>query len=265
MRRGRLRKLQAGLLLPWTTPPYGYRVDPDRPRDPSGVRPDGAKAAAVAEMFAWYAEEGRSLFGLAGKLRRDAVVPPRAGGIWNTTTVRGILTNPAYAGEVYAGRTQAGSRRPRPREDWIAVASVPAIVTRELFDRVQAKLARNRQFSGRNDTAHPYLLRALVGCGVCGLACFGRSMPRTTATTAAPASWRPCTRTGRRHVPRATSPPRDWRPWSGTTCATCWLTRRRSAGPWSGRMAGTGCRRSCRRVGRPSGAAKPASGGRSSA
>ncbi len=91
--------------------------------------------------------------------------------------MRGILTNPVYAGEVYAGRTQAGSRRPRPREDWIAVASVPAIVTRALFDRVQAKLARNRRFSRRNNTAHPYLLRALVGCGVCGLACFGRSMP----------------------------------------------------------------------------------------
>ena len=48
MRRGRLRKLQAGLLLPWTRPPYGYRVDPDRPRDPAGVRCDEAEAAAVA-------------------------------------------------------------------------------------------------------------------------------------------------------------------------------------------------------------------------
>src|SRR3954471_10037674 len=33
MRRGRLRKLRAGTLLPWTQPPYGYRLDPDRPRD----------------------------------------------------------------------------------------------------------------------------------------------------------------------------------------------------------------------------------------
>ena len=31
MRRGRLRKLQAGILLPWTTPPFGYRMDPDPP------------------------------------------------------------------------------------------------------------------------------------------------------------------------------------------------------------------------------------------
>ncbi len=34
MRRGRLRKLRAGTLLPWTRPPYGYRLDPGRPRDP---------------------------------------------------------------------------------------------------------------------------------------------------------------------------------------------------------------------------------------
>jgi site-specific DNA recombinase len=44
MRRGRLRKLQAGILLPWTRPPYGYRVDPDRPGDPAGVRIDTAPA-----------------------------------------------------------------------------------------------------------------------------------------------------------------------------------------------------------------------------
>jgi site-specific DNA recombinase len=37
MRRGRLAKYKAGLLLPWTHTPYGLRVDPDRPRDPAGV------------------------------------------------------------------------------------------------------------------------------------------------------------------------------------------------------------------------------------
>jgi site-specific DNA recombinase len=34
MRRGRQRKLQAGVLLPWTIPPYGYRLHLERPRDP---------------------------------------------------------------------------------------------------------------------------------------------------------------------------------------------------------------------------------------
>jgi site-specific DNA recombinase len=177
MRRGRLRKLQAGLLLPWTRPPYGYRVDPDRPRDPAGVRCDEAEAAAVAEMFAWYAEEGRSLHRLAQKLRADGIPPPRVKSRWNVATLRGILINPVYTGEVFAGRIQETPRRLRAREDWIPVAAIPAIVSQEQFDRVQARLAQNRQFARRNNTAHPYLLRALVSCGVCGLACLGRCLP----------------------------------------------------------------------------------------
>src|SRR5919205_4298572 len=70
MRRGRLRKLQAGILLPWTKPPYGYRVDPERPRDPAGVRQDAAEAAVVRDLFAWFADEGASVCELARRLRR---------------------------------------------------------------------------------------------------------------------------------------------------------------------------------------------------
>jgi site-specific DNA recombinase len=56
MRRGRLRKPQSGVLLPWIRVPYGYRVDLDPRRDPAGVRQDEAETAVVAEMFAWYAD-----------------------------------------------------------------------------------------------------------------------------------------------------------------------------------------------------------------
>ena len=65
MRRGRLHKLQSGLLLPWTRPPYGFRLDPERPRDPAGVRQDEAEAAVVAMLFALYDDERCSLFSLA--------------------------------------------------------------------------------------------------------------------------------------------------------------------------------------------------------
>src|SRR6185437_5979962 len=53
MRRGRQRKLEAGIMLPWTRAPFGYRVDPARPRDPAGVRVEPAEAAIVREIFAW--------------------------------------------------------------------------------------------------------------------------------------------------------------------------------------------------------------------
>ena len=35
MRRGRQAKLRSGLLLPWTIAPYGFVLDPERPRDPA--------------------------------------------------------------------------------------------------------------------------------------------------------------------------------------------------------------------------------------
>ena len=65
MRRGRQMKLQAGLLLPWTVPPYGYRVHPDQPRDPSGVQIEPTEGAIVQELFLRYHQNGETLLGLA--------------------------------------------------------------------------------------------------------------------------------------------------------------------------------------------------------
>ena len=193
-RRGRLRRFRAGELLPWTRPPYGYRMAADRPRDPSGVTLDPAEAAVVAEMFAWYAEGHRSLHGLVGHLHAMGVSSPFGKPYWTGASVRGVLRNPTYTGRVYAGRTRyrdATTRRsatrpigrphgtagPVPEAEWIEVGAVPAVVSRELFDRVRAKLAANRSLSARNNTVGAYLLRALVSCGRCGLACLARRLP----------------------------------------------------------------------------------------
>src|ERR687890_783081 len=53
MRRGRLTKLRAWQLLPWMRVPFGYRTDPERPRDPQGLRLDEYEAAVVRQKFAW--------------------------------------------------------------------------------------------------------------------------------------------------------------------------------------------------------------------
>jgi site-specific DNA recombinase len=105
-RRGRLAKLRAGALLPWTYPPYGYRLSPDRPRDPAGVTADPAEAAVVAELFAMYREPGTSLMQLAMRLDARGVPTPRDRPRWSSPTIRGILRNPTYTGHVYAQRTQ---------------------------------------------------------------------------------------------------------------------------------------------------------------
>ena len=192
MRRGRLAKLRAGTLLPWTYAPYGYRLSPDHPRDPAGVTIDAAEAAVVAEVFAMYREPGTSLMQLAMHLDARGVPTPRGRPRWSSPTIRGILRNPTYTGQVYAQRTHYrapthrrsathpigrphGTAVPQPSDSWLLVGQVPAIVSQTQFDEVQVKLATNRAFARRNNTAHQYLLRALVSCGHCGLACTARA------------------------------------------------------------------------------------------
>ena len=79
MRRGRQARLRAGTLLPWTTPPFGYRLDPDRPRQAAGVRTDPAEAALVAQLFEWYLEPQATIYRLAARLTDLGVPTPRAG------------------------------------------------------------------------------------------------------------------------------------------------------------------------------------------
>src|SRR5215212_5690628 len=87
-RRGRLAALRAGRLLPWSTPPLGYRVDPRAPRDPAGVRLDEAGAATVRQIYAWYLEEGLTLYGIAQRLSDRQVPTPTGGALWSPATVR---------------------------------------------------------------------------------------------------------------------------------------------------------------------------------
>jgi len=191
MRRGRLAKLRAGVLLPWTRPPFGYRLDPERPRDPAAVRAEPSEAALVVQMFGSYLEPRVTLYQLAKRLTDLGVATPTGKPRWNAASVRGILRNPAYAGRAQTNRTRVTPARqrkspllpvgpgeshaPRPPEEWIEVP-VPQIVSEETFAQVQAKLDTNQQTAARN-TRHEYLLRALVSCGTCRLGCLARQNP----------------------------------------------------------------------------------------
>lgn len=90
MRRGRLAKLRAGLLLPWTRPPYGYRLHPDHSRDPAGVTVDPNEAAIVAELFVTYLQPAVTLARLAKALQRRAIPTPLGKGSW-TSPVKGLF------------------------------------------------------------------------------------------------------------------------------------------------------------------------------
>ena len=224
MRRGRHARLRAGTLLPWTRPPFGYRLDPDRPRDAAAVRIEPGEAVLVAQLFDWYLEPAGHLVPAGtARLAGLGVATPTGKPRWTAASVRGILRNPAYAGRALTNRTQAwrrpaGANRrcsrpgraithaPRPPEDWIAVP-VPPIVSEEIFAQVQAKLDANQQSAARN-TRHEYLLRTLVSCGACRLACTGRQAAGRLPLLPVPRAHRlRCARRRGGAAPPATSPP----------------------------------------------------------
>jgi site-specific DNA recombinase len=188
MRRGRQVKLRAGVLLPWPSPPYGYRVHPDRPRDPAGVELEPSEGAIVRELLRRYAQDQETLVGLSTYRLHLGIKSPRGKRCWSGATLPGLLSNPTYTGNVYVNRQRwrparrrrsathplgkpAAGRDPAPPEEWTFVTTIPALVSQADFDYVQAKLGLNQQRASRNNKVHAYLLRALVSCGRCQAAC----------------------------------------------------------------------------------------------
>src|SRR5215216_7857876 len=101
------------------------------------------------------------------------IVSPSGLSSWHLSTVRGLLTNPVYTGQVFGNRLRArpverrrsalrpvgrggDSRRVADPAEWIAVATVPAIVDRERFERAQERLVYNQRMSSRNNRVHQY-------------------------------------------------------------------------------------------------------------
>ena len=193
MRRGRLRRLQAGQMLPWTRAPYGYILDAERPRDATRIQINEVEATVVRQLFAWYADPTThtTLYVLAKRLTDQGIPTPRGGARWNVASIRGMLTNPAYTGTAYSHRRRpkpahkrksalqpvgpGASSEKAPPEEWIPIP-VPALIGQDLFDQVQARLARNQQMAARNNTQNLYLLRGLVSCRQCRLSCCGRTL-----------------------------------------------------------------------------------------
>ena len=189
MRRGRQTRYRSGKLTPWPRSVYGYRFDPDHPRDPALVQLDPTESAMVKQIFAWYLADGNTLYLIAKRLTDLGMPSPYGKPRWNASSVRGILKNPAYTGTTYANRSRpvpakirksamlpigrGQSLAPRPPEDWIPI-SVPAIIEQVVYDQVQAKLAHNQQTSPRNNTMNEYLLRGLISCGQCHLSATGK-------------------------------------------------------------------------------------------
>ena len=147
--------------------PYGLRVDPNK----SGhLKIQDEEAEIVQMAFKTYLNEGRLV--QAAKVLNDKgyrLSKRRQGGgdrtrlgYFTIDNLQGMLKNKAYAGlRVYKENN----------EEKVAKAVWPAIVDDDLFDRVQAQLAKNHKEAVKLTTTgrrYPFLLANVIKCGTCG-------------------------------------------------------------------------------------------------
>jgi DNA invertase Pin-like site-specific DNA recombinase len=159
------------------------------------------RVEVVRNMFTWYARDGMGFHGIARRLNELDIPCPRGGNWsalhhdkWSMTTIRDMLLNPAYTGDMVWNRLTFGrfhrisGGRAVPRkgipgngpeqnrpDDWVVTRDAhPALVSRSLFEEVQQKrkdrrrgVGRHSYRSGRGATS-PYLLSGLIRCQHCG-------------------------------------------------------------------------------------------------
>lgn len=189
MRRGRLYHLRHGQTAPYPAP-YGYHYQPAQGPQAACWLPEPIEAAIVEQAFVWYTQEQVSLGALADRLNQRHVPGPE-GAAWHASTVGRLLRQSAYRGVAYYNRRQTdasglGERRRhgqgrlrfprstlRATTEWITCA-VPTLVSEELWQAAQERLAQQSQFAQRN-SQHTYLLRGLLVCSVCGHTLQGRT------------------------------------------------------------------------------------------
>jgi site-specific DNA recombinase len=129
----------------------------------------------VRNLFEQY-DKGATGPQLAAELNRLGIPTARGGALWRANNIVTILRNPIYTGTgKYAakrwitGMDEQGNdtRRVLKTPERAVTVPVPAIVSQELFDRVQAKLKQN-QLARMAHAKQNYLLGGLIVCGRCG-------------------------------------------------------------------------------------------------
>ncbi|HVF56596.1 MAG TPA: recombinase family protein [Pyrinomonadaceae bacterium] len=170
--RGKLGRLQSGKIHGVGPELYGYHRDKER-----GVRVVyEPEAQVVQRIFHLIAVESAGLLTVANLLNADGIISPWAAkgfgtSGWNATTIRNIIRNPSYKGETVQWVRRSVKRRmePRPESEHVRLPSgvTPAIVTSEVWQRAQQRLAINTGETKRNKTL-PFLLRGHIRCANCG-------------------------------------------------------------------------------------------------
>jgi site-specific DNA recombinase len=170
------------------------------------------QAEIIVRIYTMYAE-GRSLKYITKALNAEGVQCPRpskgkASRGWDTSSVRTILHNERYRGNVVWGKTKkvrspkTGRRvyRPRPEGEWVRT-EIPEqrIVSEELWQKVGERLATVKRVYARANgllqarSMHSsYLFSGLLKCSECGAnltILWGKGRNKTSQSYGCPSNW----------------------------------------------------------------------------
>ena len=163
--RGKQAMLKSGKLPQGTgIGIYGYKWD----KESKKRIPLEHESKVVQRIFQMVAD-GHSCFNVARTLN-EASVPSKSGKKWQARVVSYILRNSAYCGLTYFGQTtsESGKQKRTPPESWTLLAdATPAIISKELFEQVQAALAKSKELHP-GKSKHEYPLTGFAVCGYCG-------------------------------------------------------------------------------------------------
>ena len=136
--------------------PLGYYVDKATGR----LEIDPETAPYVQELFARYAD-GERLTILQAEMEERGLRSKR-GNAYTVSVLSNLLKNRKYIGEYKYG-------------DVITPDGIPAIIDKELFERVQMRMAANKKAPARAKAEEEYLLTTKLYCGDCGRLMAGES------------------------------------------------------------------------------------------
>lgn len=161
--------------------PYGFRAIPGP--DGRTVEKDPVTSPILLRVNEDYAA-GISPGKIAANLIREGIPTPRGVKVWSATTILGtkgdmigLLQNPMNIGKVCYEKTKETYNRKtgkyvrrRGNVDEMQVFDAPwlRVISDELWQKVQDRIAE-RTFTTLRESRHPdYLLTGLVKCAVCG-------------------------------------------------------------------------------------------------
>lgn len=150
-------------------PPYGYKnVDGEMVVEP--------KQAVIVKFIFAQTLAGMSSGAIASELQKRKI-PSRKGGKWTPTTVRGILSNEKYVGDVLFQKTYTDSHFNRhtnygERDQYMMQNHHEAIISRDDFEAAGALISQRASekgiLKGTGKYQNRYPFSGKIVCGECG-------------------------------------------------------------------------------------------------